>query len=427
MLLSIGCIGQLVHSFIDNWFTLPSMNIFRDKTIVLGVTGSIAAYKAVTLASQLYQAGAKIHVAMTRAATHFVGPLTFASITHQPVVQDVLSLEPTSEIGHVVFAKRADLVVIAPATANTLAKLVYGLADDSVSAIALDTRAPIVVAPAMETGMWENPVTQENVAKLRARGVTVVEPGRGHLASGAEGAGRLAEIAKILATMRTILAREGTLAGRRVVITAGGTHEPIDPVRVITNRSSGKMGMALAEEALARGAQVAFITTMPDGPTPLGAEVTCAATTEALGTAVMAQARGADVLVMAAAPADFRPVSAAEHKIKKEASERLSLELVRNPDILAELARLRAQQPDLAPRVVVGFAAETDDLLANAQAKLERKRLDLIVANPVPQTFGSDRVQATLVNGRGEILELEPMPKEHLAEIIFDQVERLLG
>ncbi len=402
------------------------MKIFRDKTIVLGVTGSIAAYKAASLASNLYQAGARVHVTMTIAATKFIAPLTFESLTHTRVVTEVLALGSDSEIEHVNLAKLADLVLIAPATANTIAKLAHGFADDALSAIALDTRAPIVLAPAMETGMWENPATRENIDKLRGRGVIVVEPSSGHLASGAEGLGRLAELEGILAAARAALARRGTLAGKRIVVTAGGTQEPIDPVRVITNRSSGRMGLALAEAALDRGAQVYFITTHSDGVIPLGAFVTRVETTSELQEAVLEQARGADALIMAAAPSDFRALAPATQKIRKEKSDELVLKLTRNPDILEAVAEWRATKPDAAPRVVVGFAAETEHLLENARAKLERKRLDLIVANPVPQTFGSERVKATLIQQSGETLELEPLSKSGLAEIIFDRIEVLL-
>lgn len=402
------------------------MKILRDKNIILGVCGSIAAYKAAALASALYQAGAQVQVAMTRAATHLITPLTFESLTHRPVVQDVLALGADSEIEHVQLAKRADLLLIAPATATTIARLAHGLADDALSALALATRAPIVVAPAMETGMWEHPATVANVNTLRARGVTIVEPGTGHLASGAAGKGRLADLEDILAAARRALARGGSLAGMRIVITAGGTQEPIDPVRVITNLSSGKMGLALAEEALARGAEVCFITTQSDGETPHGAQVRLAHTTADLHDAVLEEARRAHVLIMAAAPADFRPRHAVEHKIKKDEAEHLTLELVRNPDILEAVARLRENEPRVAPRVVVGFAAETDDLIDNARAKLERKRLDMIVANPVPQTFGSDRVQATLLLATDEVIALDPLPKAELAMIIFDELASLL-
>lgn len=402
------------------------MNLFRDKTIVLGVTGSIAAYKAATLASRLYQQGAQVQVAMTGAAGDFISPLTFESLTHRPVLRDVMALGADSEIEHVTFAKRAHLVIIAPATANTVAKLAHGFADDVLSAIVLDTRAPVLLAPAMETGMWENAATQENVATLKRRGMSIVAPGEGHLASGASGKGRMAEPPEILDAARRLLARNGSLAGKRVVIAAGGTREAIDPVRVISNHSSGKMGYALAEEALSRGASVALISSVEDLPQPYGAEVTRVVSTQNLYDAVLGEMRGADVLIMAAAPADFRPASAADQKIKKEAQEDLTLRLVRNPDILGEVARARKMDAASAPRVVVGFAAETNDLIANARGKLERKRLDMIVANPVPQTFGSDNVKATLISQNGDELDLPPTTKENLATTIFDQVEILL-
>lgn len=403
------------------------MKIFSGKTIILAVTGSIAAYKAAELASHLDQEGADVRVAMTAAAMRFIGPLTFESLTHRPVAHDVLELGADSEIEHVALARAADLLLIAPATANTIAKLAHGLADDAVSAIALDTRAPIIVAPAMETGMWENAATQQNVRTLCARGITIIEPASGHLASGAEGKGRLANLDDIVAAARTLLARAGTLSGRRVVVTAGGTQEPIDPVRVITNHSSGKMGLALAEAALERGARVSFISAPIDGAMPLGAETIPVSTTEELAAAVLQVSRDADALIMAAAPVDFRSLHVAGQKIKKDKTERLTLELTRNPDILEAVARLRAEEAAHAPRVVVGFAAETDNLLENARVKLESKRLDLIVANPVPQSFGSDRVKATLLQASGEILDLEPMAKERLAEIIMDHVERRLN
>jgi phosphopantothenoylcysteine decarboxylase/phosphopantothenate--cysteine ligase len=398
------------------------MNLFQDTLIVLGVTGSIAAYKSATLASRLHQLGAQVHVAMTDAAAQFVGPLTFETLTHHPVLRDVLALTAESEIEHVTFAKRAQLVILAPATANTIAKLAYGFANDVISAIVLDTRAPILVAPAMETGMWENPATQENLETLKRRGMFVLEPGAGHLASGAEGKGRMAEPQEILAMARHILARNGPLVGKRVVITAGGTREAIDPVRVISNLSSGKMGYALAEEALTRGATVSLITTVEDLPDPFGAQMTRVVSTQDLLNAVVAEMRGADILIMAAAPADFRPASSADQKIKKEAQAELTLPLVRNPDVLGEVARIRAEQPAHAPRRVVGFAAETNDLLANARSKLERKRLDMIVANPVPQTFGSDHVKATLLKNDGSELDLPPMSKEALASVILDEI-----
>ncbi|HZQ07019.1 MAG TPA: bifunctional phosphopantothenoylcysteine decarboxylase/phosphopantothenate--cysteine ligase CoaBC [Anaerolineae bacterium] len=403
------------------------MNPFADKTIILGVTGSIAAYKAAMLASRLYQAGARVHVAMTEAAMHFIAPLTFESLTHNPVLQSVFELGAGSEIEHVTLAKRAALIIIAPATANTIAKLAHGLADDAISALVLDTRAPILLAPAMETGMWENSATQENIAKLKTRGVTMLEPNVGHLASGAEGKGRMGEPDEIFGAARLLLARDGSLAGTRVLVTAGGTREAIDPVRVISNHSSGKMGYALAEEALARGAAVSLITSVDDLPLPYGAQVTRVASTQDLGDATLSRMRDADVLIMAAAPADFRPSFTATEKIKKETTDDLTLHLVRNMDILGEVARIRSEQPQAAPCVVVGFAAETNDLLSNARSKLERKRLDLIVANPVPQTFGSDNVKATLLSKNGKQTDLEPMSKDNLASLILDEVEKILA
>ena len=399
------------------------IQVLQNKTILLGVTGSIAAYKAATLASQLTQAGAAVDVVMTREATQFVGPLTFESLTHRHVVTDVMALLPDSQIGHVAMAKRADVFIIAPATAHTLAKLALGLADDAVSATALDTRAPLVIAPAMETGMWEHPATQKNVAELTARGAVFVQPGEGRLASGAHGAGRLADLDDIVDAVRAVLGRGGNLAHKVIVVTAGGTQEPIDPVRVIANHSSGKMGFALAQAARDRGARVTLIagtTSLRTGHVPCGMEYVSATSAREMRTAVLRAIADADVLVMAAAVADFRPEQASEQKIKKNDVETLTLGLVRNPDILADVARHSAR-----PAMVIGFAAETQDLLANARAKLESKNLDLIVANPVPSTFGSDMDKATLITRGGVVTELPPMSKEDLAEKILDFVARV--
>ena len=398
------------------------IRVFQNKTILLGVTGSIAAYKAATLASQLTQAGAAVEVVMTREATQFVGALTFESLTHRHVVTDVMALLPDSQIGHVAMAKRADVFVIAPVTAQTLAKLARGFADDAVSATALDTRAPLILAPAMETGMWEHPATQENVAALVARGAVIVQPGEGHLASGAHGTGRLADLEDIMDTVRATLGRGGDLARKVIVVTAGGTEEPIDPVRVIANHSSGKMGFALAEAARDRGAHVTLIagtTSLRTQRVPRGMQFVSATSAREMRAAVLQAIVDADVLVMAAAVADFRPEQAAEQKIKKNDVEALTLELVKNSDILADVARHSAR-----PSMVIGFAAETQELLANARAKLESKKLDLIVANPVPSTFGSDVDQATLITRGGVVSELPPMSKEELAEKILDFVAR---
>ncbi len=399
------------------------IRVLQGKTILLGVTGSIAAYKAAGLASQLTQAGATVDVVMTREATQFITPLTFEALTHRHVVTDVMALLPDSQIGHVALARRADIFVIAPATAHTLAKLAHGLADDAVSATALDTRAPLVIVPAMETGMWEHAATQENVATLVARGAVIVEPGEGHLASGASGRGRLADVDDIVDTIRAVLGRGGDLTRRVIVVTAGGTQEPIDPVRVIANRSSGKMGFALAEAARDRGARVVLISGATALRIPRGIEFISAPSARDMRAAVLDAIPNADALVMAAAVADFRPARAAEQKIKKGTTETLTLELMKNPDILQDVGAWKAQNRKI---LVVGFAAETQDLLANARTKLASKDLDLIVANPVPSAFGSDMNQATLLERRGAVTELPPMAKEDLAEKILDwMAERL--
>jgi len=405
-------------SFIFGNCETMATRILNNKNVLLGVTGSIAAYKAASLASQLTQAGAQVDVVMTREATRFVSALTFEALTHRHVVTDVMELLPDSQIGHVALAQRADVFVIAPATAHTLAKIAHGLADDAVSATALDTRAPLVIAPAMETGMWENAVTQDNVAQLVTRGAVIVEPEMGHLASGASGRGRLADLDAIVDTLRMTLGRGGDLAQRKIVVTAGGTQEPIDPVRVIANHSSGKMGFALAEGARDRGARVTLIAGVTPLRVPRGVAFISAPTTRAMRDAVLNAIADADALVMAAAVADFRPAQMAEQKIKKGRAETLTLELVKNPDILYEVAQAkRGIQNRL---VVVGFAAETQDLIANARAKLEAKNLDLIVANPVPQSFGAELDQATLIARGGAVTELPPLPKEELAERILD-------
>lgn len=393
------------------------MGVLKDKNVVLGITGSIAAYKAAELTSRLVKSSAAVEVVMTKAATEFVNPLTFQSIAARPVVIEMFELLRETDIAHVSLARRADIVVIAPATANTIAKLAAGLADNTLTATALATTAPIIVAPAMETRMYKNPATQESLARLRQRGVTIIEPGYGQLASGTVGVGRLAEVGEIMGAIRMVLGREGDLASRKVVVTAGGTQEPIDPVRFIGNPSSGKMGYSLAEAARDSGAAVTLIA----GPTalskPVGVDFIAVRTTEQMHEAVLEAIPSADILIMAAAVADYRPASIAERKIKK-VEERWTLELVRNPDILADVANCELLK--------VGFAAETEDLIENARAKLTKKRLDLIVANPVPASFGGDTIQATLITRAGKVTELPPLPKSELAELVLDRVVELL-
>ncbi|HNS51772.1 MAG TPA: bifunctional phosphopantothenoylcysteine decarboxylase/phosphopantothenate--cysteine ligase CoaBC [Anaerolineae bacterium] len=395
--------------------------ILQGKSIVLGVTGGIAAYKAAALCSHLVQAGAQVDVILTDAAREFVAPLTFQALTHRPVVTEMFALLAETEIGHVSLAKRADLMIIAPATANTIAKLAAGMADNLLTTTALATRAPILIAPAMESQMWTNPLTQANVARLcQARDVVVVGPGEGRLASGASGPGRMAEPDEILDAACWVLAREGPLAGREVVITAGGTMEPLDPVRVLANRSSGKMGYALARAARDRGAEVTLISTT-GRPAPHGARLVEVGTAADMEGAVLAALPTADVLLMAAAVADYRPAFVADQKMKK--GERgMVLELVRTSDILLKVAGLRRDG-----QVIAGFAAETEHVVENAREKLERKRLDLIVANDARLAMGSDLNQVTLIDAGGHAEALPLLSKEDVAERILDRVGALLA
>ena len=398
--------------------------VLRSKHIVLGITGGIAAYKTAEVASRLVKAGATVDVVMTEAAIEFVGPLTFQALTHRPVVTEMFTLLGETEIGHVSLARRADLLIIAPATANTIAKLAAGLADNMLTATALGTQVPILLAPAMETRMWENPLTQGNIARLQeARDVTMVGPGVGRLASGGMGPGRMAEPAEIVDWARIILGRGGGLAGQRVVVTTGGTQEPIDPVRFVGNHSSGKMGYALALAARDRGAKVTLVSAPTALPAPTGVQLVGVQTAQEMCQAVLAALPESDALIMAAAVADYRPAEAVAHKIKKGEGG-LELTLVRTADILAEVATQRAELG--RPWVVVGFAAETQDLVANAQAKLEAKRLDLMVANDARQAMGADVNQVTLLDASGSIEELPLLPKDEVAERVMDRVAQML-
>ena len=404
--------------------------ILSGKRILLGVTGGIAAYKAVYLASRLTQSGARVDVIMTEAATRFVAPLTFQGVTRRPVhtrLWDPIPAGEEAHIAHIHLARQADLLIIAPATANTLARLAQGIADDLLAATALSCTAPWLIAPAMETHMWSHPATQANVAALRARGVCFIGPVAGPLASGAEGVGRMAEPEDILEAARATLGRDGPLAGRRVVITAGGTREPIDPVRFIGNRSSGKMGVALARAARDLGAQVLLIHGPLQVPVPWGVEARYAETAQAMCEAVLAAAPEADVLIGAAAVADFRPAEPADQKIKKEEEKAPVLRLVPTPDILMEVKRLR--QASGRPYVVVGFAAETRDLIAGAQAKLQRKGLDMIVANDVSAPdagFAVDTNRVVLLRRDREAESWPLMTKEEVAERVMAEVTAML-
>ena len=392
---------------------------FQDKRVLLGVSGSIAAYKAVDLASKLTQAGAAVDVLMTYSATHFITPLSFRSITHRPVLVDLFDINSPQAIEHVALAKSADVLVVAPATAHLIAKLALGLADDPISVIALATSAPLVLAPAMDANMWQHPAVQRNVQTLTQRGAIIVGPGQGRLASGLVGWGRVAETPELMGRIAQTLGAHGDLSGRAIVVSAGGTQEPIDPVRVITNRSSGKMGYAIAEAARDRGADVILIKAPTALDDPPGVRVMPVETAEEMRQAVQDAARSADALVMAAAVADYRPTAPSSHKMKKEAASELAIDLERTTDIIASVP---------SGIVKAAFAAESDNLLGNARAKLRSKGADLVVANDItiPDAgFGADTNKVWLLDEDSE-LELPLMPKYDVAMAILDRIAALL-
>lgn len=398
----------------------------QKRRIILGVTGSIAAYKAAELASKLAQAEAQVDVILTQAALQFITPLTFQSVTGRRAYVDADLWGSEGHVQHIGLAHQADLLVIAPATANTLAKLAHGLADNLLSVTALAATCPLVLAPAMDGGMYAHPATQANLEILRQRGARVVGPAMGHLASGLVGLGRMVEPAELLGHLRWVLSENGPLAGRKVVVSAGGTQEPIDPVRVIANRSSGKQGFALAQAALDLGASVTLISGPVQLPTPVGAQRVDVQTAQQMHDAVLAALPQADALVMAAAVADFRPAGAAENKLKKE-SGIPEIRLEHTLDILRAVAQVKKLQG--WPRVTVGFAAESQNLLENAAAKLRSKNLDLIVANDIRLAdagFGVDTNRVTLLypDGRSEPLEL--MSKDQVAAVVMAHVQEML-
>jgi len=413
--------------------------VLLNRRIIVGICGGIASYKAVELVSQLQQAGALVDVIMTEHAEDFVRSLTFATMSHRRVYADLWEPSGQAAETHIALAEQAELLVILPATANTIAKLANGIADNMLTAVALATRAPLLIAPAMYQNMYLHPATQANLALLRQRGAFIVEPLVGRLASGAVGPGRLPETATLLGAISMVLGRDGDLAGRRVVVTAGGTREPIDPVRYIGNRSSGKMGYALATEARDRGATVVLISGPVALEAPYGVELRAVETTMQMRDAVHNAVVDADVLVMSAAVADFRAAAPAAQKLKKgrggfDDGDGFSLRLARNPDILEELANTSDRQTGkggLQRHLVrVGFAAETNDLIANARDKLVGKRLDLLVANDVSRPdsgFGTETNKVLIFHTNGTVEDLPVMPKTDLAAAIWDRVVALLG
>ncbi|MGW4916335.1 bifunctional phosphopantothenoylcysteine decarboxylase/phosphopantothenate--cysteine ligase CoaBC [Streptomyces albidoflavus] len=395
--------------------------------IVLGVTGGIAAYKACELLRRFTEAGHTVRVVPTASALHFVGAPTWSALSGQPVSTEVW--DDVHEVPHVRIGQQADLVVVAPATADVLAKAAHGLADDLLTNTLLTARCPVVFAPAMHTEMWEHPATRENVATLRRRGAVVIEPAVGRLTGADSGKGRLPDPGEIYELCLRVGERgtaDRDLAGRHVVVSAGGTREPLDPVRFLGNRSSGKQGYALARTAAARGARVTLLSANAALPDPAGVDVVHVTTATELRDAVRQAAGTADAVVMAAAVADFRPAAYATGKIKKqEGKEPEPVALVRNPDILAELAADRARPGQL----IVGFAAETDDILANGRAKLRRKGCDLLVVNEVGEnkTFGAEESEAVVLAADGSETPVPYGRKENLADTVWDLVANRLG
>lgn len=410
------------------------MTILNGKKILLGITGSIAVYKAADLASKLTQSGAQVDIVLTASAEKFVTPLTFQSVTGRRAYTDEDLWGNEAHILHVSLGKTADLLVIAPCTANTVAKLAHGTADNLLTVLALAARCPMLIAPAMDGGMYDHPATQENLGKLKERGITIVGPADGHLASGLTGKGRMTEPAEIMGHIRLMLGRRGLLAAKKIVITAGGTQEPLDPVRVLTNRSSGRQGYALAQAALDFGAEVILISTPTSLVQPIGARLVNVETAKQMLDAVLAESANADALIMAAAVADFRPKQASGNKMKKRDGIP-QMELEETEDILKTVATRRLALSEVEgaerkrPYVIVGFAAESRDLLANASEKLKSKKIDMIAANDISSEdagFGveSNRVTLLFADGKQEAYPL--MSKSEVAEIIMRHIATLL-
>ncbi len=412
-----------------------------NKHIVVGICGGIASYKAVELVSHLQQAGALVDVILTEHAEEFVRPLTFATVSHRPVYSDLWEPSGKAAETHIALAEEAELLAVVPATAHTIAKLAHGLTDNMLTAVALATTAPLLLAPAMYKEMYAHPATQANLALLQSRGAFIVGPDVGRLASGAVGPGRLPETATLLGAIHMVLGRHGDLSGRRVMVTAGGTQEPLDPVRYMGNRSSGKMGYQLAINARDRGAHVILISGPVALPIPYGVELHQVETARQMRDVVFDCITDVDVLVMSAAVADFRPAHVAMQKIKKDDTEasihensgERSIRLVSNPDILGELAAA-LHNPSIPSQhrrpIRVGFAAETEQLIDHAREKLRKKDLDLLVANDVSRPdsgFGSDTNKVLIFHASGAMEDLPLMPKTDIATAIWDRIVPLLG
>ena len=407
---------------------MEPIDVFAGRRVVLGVCGSIASYKAVDLASKLTQAGALVDVILTESAARFVNPLSFRSVTGRPVHTDMWDLGV--HVGHVTLGESADVMLIAPATANTLARLAHGLADNLLTVTALAARCPVLVAPAMDGGMWEHPATQANIALLRGRGVVQIGPATGRMASGLSGPGRMVEPSDLFGHLRLALAQGGSLSGRRVVVSAGPTREVIDPVRFVSNRSSGKQGIAVAQAALDADAEVTLVIGPTCEPLPFGAAVLQTESAEEMKDAILSVLAGADALFMVAAVADFKPDSVADRKIKKsdDTDAGLSIRLTKTTDILMEVKEYRRKTG--FPRAVLGFAAETHNAFQYGQEKLERKGLDFIAINDVTAAgagFSVETNRVVLLGRSGVVEEFPLQSKSSVARGLVNHVAGFLN
>jgi len=394
-------------------------NPLKNCSIGLGVTGSIASYKALDLASKLVQQGASVHALMTGGATKIVTPLAFTAITHNSVGVDLY--DPSSDIGmdHVSVAKTINLLIIAPATANTIAKMAFGIADNPVTTTYLATESPVILVPAMDGNMYSNKATQTNLNILKDREVKIIGPYKGHLASGLQGIGRMAETNEIIEHAKLIVAQNGDMANYKIVVTAGGTKEPLDPIRVITNRSSGKMGFAIAEAARDRGASVTLITSSIELPNILGVDTVIAKTADEMATQTKLHIKKADAIIMAAAISDWKPTVASLEKIKKVGANTLNLELTKTEDVIASINGSKL--------IKVGFAAETENLVQNAKIKLKEKNLDFVVANQINQenpVFGAETNKVVFIDKHGEE-DLPEIPKYDIGHLILDRLKTM--
>ncbi len=397
------------------------MNFLEGKFITLGVTGSIASYKSIDLASKLTQLNCKVDVIMTESATRFITPLTFNSITHRPVSIDLFESNSELSMDHVVLAKRSEIIIVYPATANIIAKIAHGFSDDLLTATVLATEAPVVIAPAMDANMYENSATQENINILKNRGITIVGPETGRLASGLVGLGRVVDSEKILGNLNLILGQNGDLKGKKIIVTAGGTKEEIDPVRFISNRSSGKMGYAISQAAINRGAEVTLITASNLLKDIVGVKTIHVSNTNEMFDAVKKESIYSDILIMAAAVSDWTPASYIESKIKKTKKNTWQIDLIKTPDILKSIKKKEL--------IKIGFSAETDDLIVNATKKLKEKELDFIVANDITEEnsgFSSDDNKVILIDHHSSPEELPLMSKYEVGNKILDKAVSLL-